>query len=196
MADDRTKHMTGLFRDREAAERGYACLINRGYTSGDASLLLSDETRKRYFPRAEEPKTELGTKAAKGAGLGAVAGGGLGALLAGMAADSEVGWYGAASSLAGLSLLLAPLIGWVLMPLLARARARSREELDELVRRSIEATLVHDLIRARAGCARIDGKFQVLADGLRFELPCQRTAGKQADGKESDHTGRKSVVTA
>lgn len=86
MADDRTKHMTGLFRDREAAERGYACLINRGYTSGDASLLLSDETRKRYFPRDEEPKTELGTKAAKGAGLGAVAGGGLGALLAGMAA--------------------------------------------------------------------------------------------------------------
>jgi hypothetical protein len=86
VTDDRTKHMTGLFRDREAAERGYACLINRGYTGNDASLLMSDETRKRYFPRDEEPKTELGTKAAKGAGLGAVAGGGLGALLAGMAA--------------------------------------------------------------------------------------------------------------
>ncbi len=86
MADDRTKHMTGLFRDREAAERGYACMINRGYTSGDTSLLMSDESRQRYFPLDGEPETELGSKAAEGAGVGAVTGGGLGALLAGMAA--------------------------------------------------------------------------------------------------------------
>jgi O-antigen/teichoic acid export membrane protein len=63
-------------------------------------------------------------------------------LLAGMAVDQEVGWYGAASTLAGLALMLSPLIGWVLMPLLARAAARSRAELDELLRRSIEVTLV------------------------------------------------------
>src|SRR5438477_11998527 len=77
--------MTGLFRDREAAERAYGCLTNRGYAGSDVSLLMTDETRQRCFPRTEEP-TELGSKAAKGAGVGAVAGGGLGALLVGLAA--------------------------------------------------------------------------------------------------------------
>ncbi|HEY4907912.1 MAG TPA: hypothetical protein VIJ73_00330, partial [Methylomirabilota bacterium] len=86
MADDRSKHMTGLFRDREAAERAYGCLANRGYTSNDVSLLMTDETRQRCFPRTEEAPTELGSKAAKGAGIGAVAGGGLGAMLLGLAA--------------------------------------------------------------------------------------------------------------
>src|SRR5438552_9492961 len=85
VADDHSKHMTGLFRDREAAERAYGCLTNRGYAGSDVSLLMTDETRQRCFPRTEEP-TELGSKAAKGAGVGAVAGGGLGALLVGLAA--------------------------------------------------------------------------------------------------------------
>ena len=84
MADERL--MTGMFRDRDAAERGYQCLRSRGYTDKDVSLLMSDDTRKRYFPADERDKTELGTKAAEGAGIGAVAGGGLGALLAGLAA--------------------------------------------------------------------------------------------------------------
>src|SRR5256886_12835349 len=79
VADERSKHMTGLFRDREAAERAYGCLTNRGYASSDVSLLMTDETRQRCFPRTEEPTTELGSKAAKGAGGGAVAGRGRGA---------------------------------------------------------------------------------------------------------------------
>jgi hypothetical protein len=86
VADDRSRHMTGLFRDREAAERAYGCLANRGYTSNDVSLLMMDETRQRCFPRTEEATTELGSKAAKGAGVGAVAGGSLGALLLGLSA--------------------------------------------------------------------------------------------------------------
>jgi len=68
--------MTGLFRDREAAERAYGCLTNHGYAGSDVSLLMTDETRQRCFPRTEESTTELGSKAAKGAGVGAVAGGG------------------------------------------------------------------------------------------------------------------------
>lgn len=78
--------MTGMFRDRESAEKGYACLRSRGYTDRDVSLLMSDDTRGRWFPRDERDKTELGSKAAEGAGIGAVAGGGLGAVLAGLAA--------------------------------------------------------------------------------------------------------------
>lgn len=54
----------------------------------------------------------------------------------------EVGFYGAASALSSLTLLLSPLIGWVLTPMLARAAARSREELFEQTRRSLELVLV------------------------------------------------------
>ncbi|MGI5863127.1 MAG: flippase [Myxococcales bacterium] len=55
--------------------------------------------------------------------------------------DREVGWYGAASNLAGLTLLVTPLISWVLLPHFARAAARSQAELDHAIRRSIELVL-------------------------------------------------------
>lgn len=57
------------------------------------------------------------------------------------ATTREVGWYAAASSIAGFALLVTPLIGWVLMPTLARAAARSHEELLTRVRRSTELIL-------------------------------------------------------
>src|ERR1700687_3170709 len=84
MADDK-KMMTCIFRDREAAERAYGSLTTRGYEKGDVSRLMADEARNRHFPKTVGT-TELGSKAAEGAGIGAVAGGGLGALLLGLAA--------------------------------------------------------------------------------------------------------------
>jgi uncharacterized protein YjbJ (UPF0337 family) len=75
--------LTGTFRDRESAERAYGSLTNRGYRSDDINLLMSDETRKKHF---DDKDTELGSKAAEGAGvgggIGGVAGGILGAILA------------------------------------------------------------------------------------------------------------------
>jgi O-antigen/teichoic acid export membrane protein len=62
-------------------------------------------------------------------------------LLGFMGNTEEVGWYGAANAVASLTLLVTPLIGWVLMPMFARAAARSREELDEQVRRALELIL-------------------------------------------------------
>jgi O-antigen/teichoic acid export membrane protein len=56
--------------------------------------------------------------------------------------DVEVGWYGAAANLAGLSMLLSPLIGWVLLPLTSRALARSQEELTLVTRRAMELILI------------------------------------------------------
>jgi hypothetical protein len=86
MADERSRQMmTCMFRDREGAERGYDCLASRGYGKDDVSLLMSDEARKRHSPKTATT-TELGSKAAEGAGVGVVAGGGLGALLLGLAA--------------------------------------------------------------------------------------------------------------
>jgi O-antigen/teichoic acid export membrane protein len=63
-------------------------------------------------------------------------------LLAVLSNDTEVGWYGTASNLAGLAFLLSPLVSWVLLPLLSRAAARSEEELFALARRSIEVILL------------------------------------------------------
>jgi hypothetical protein len=86
MADDRSTMITGLFHDRDSAERAYGTLASRGYGKEDVSLLMSEETRDRHFTANDARRTELGTKAIEGAGAGAVAGGGLGALLAGLAA--------------------------------------------------------------------------------------------------------------
>jgi hypothetical protein len=87
MANERSDRlMTCMFRDREAAEHAYGVHTRRGYTDRDLSLLMSEETRDRCFPRNDPAPTKLGSKAAEGAGVGAVAGAGLGALLAGLAA--------------------------------------------------------------------------------------------------------------
>jgi len=84
MASDRPL-MTGLFPDRESAERGYQALSERGYESSDVNLAMSDETRKRHFVEAGT-ETELGNKAAEGAGVGGAIGGTLGAIAAAIAA--------------------------------------------------------------------------------------------------------------
>lgn len=79
--------VTGLFRDRDSAERAYGAVTNRGYGSDDVSLLMSEEARTRHFPRTEGARTELGTKAAAGAVAGGVVGGSAGAVLAALAAS-------------------------------------------------------------------------------------------------------------
>ena len=90
--------LTGLFRDRESAERAYRGLSDRGYGKDDVNLLMSDDTRKKYFSEAD---TELGSKAWEGAGKGAAIGGGVGATLAAIAA------IGTTLALPGLGLLIA-----------------------------------------------------------------------------------------
>ena len=90
--------LTGLFRDRDSAERAYRSLQDRGYGKDDVNLLMSDDTRKKYF--ADED-TELGTKAWEGAGKGAAIGGGVGATLGAIAA------IGTTLALPGLGLLIA-----------------------------------------------------------------------------------------
>jgi O-antigen/teichoic acid export membrane protein len=59
-----------------------------------------------------------------------------------MAPGPEVGWYCAASNIASLAMLLSPLLGWIFMPLLARAKHRSKEELFSILRRAFEGFLV------------------------------------------------------
>ena len=54
----------------------------------------------------------------------------------------ELGWFRAAQNLASLTMFLSPLLQWVLMPLLARAKARSSDEVYEIVRRTNEGLVL------------------------------------------------------
>src|SRR5215210_5432803 len=77
--------VSGLFNDRDSAERVYSSLESRGYTRDDINLMMSDKTRNRYFGEGT-PDTELGSKALEGAGAGSAIGGTLGAIIGGIAA--------------------------------------------------------------------------------------------------------------
>jgi uncharacterized protein YjbJ (UPF0337 family) len=92
----------GTFRDRDSAERAYNQLGSRGYTDKDVNLMMSDETRRKYF---SDQNTELGTKAMEGAGAGAAIGGTTVGVLGALAA------LGTSVALPGLGLVLAgPLV--------------------------------------------------------------------------------------
>jgi hypothetical protein len=86
IANDDSKLVTGLFRDRDSAERAYQSVSDRGYNSDEVNLVMSDETRQRHFSNDLIAETELGNKAAEGAGIGAGIGGAIGAITAAVAA--------------------------------------------------------------------------------------------------------------
>lgn len=79
-----TRMVTGLFRDRDSAEHAYQSVSSRGYTSDEINVIMSDDARKTHFTDGRE--TELGNKAAEGAGIGSAIGGTLGAIAAAAAA--------------------------------------------------------------------------------------------------------------
>ena len=94
--------VTGLFPDRESAEAAYNTAQTRGYSKDDVNMVMSDDTRKRHFSDDSTGKeTELGNKAAEGAGIGGAIGGTLGAIIAGIAA------VGTSLALPGIGLVIA-----------------------------------------------------------------------------------------
>lgn len=96
----RGRLVTGLFRDRESAERAYGSLGSRGYGNQDVNVVMSDDTRKRYFS-GDDKASDLGDKAWEDAGKGAAIGGGVGATLGALAA------IGTTVALPGIGLLVA-----------------------------------------------------------------------------------------
>jgi hypothetical protein len=99
---DGTGMVTGLFRDRDSAEQAYAAATTHGYDKDDVNLIMSDETRDRHFSNdGDGAKTELGNKAAEGAGIGGAIGGTLGAIAAAIAA------VGTSIAIPGLGLIVA-----------------------------------------------------------------------------------------
>ncbi len=117
--------LTGLFNDKESSESAYNSLRDRGYSDNDINVIMSDETRKKYY--ANDADSELGTKAAEGTGVGGLIGGTLGAIIAGVAAIGTnlvlpglglVVWGPLAAALAGAGAggltggLVGALVGW------------------------------------------------------------------------------------
>lgn len=100
--DQQTGTITGVFHDKDDAEKAYNSLLSRGYSRDDISVLMSDETRKaNYKDIDEEDRSELGNKAMEGAGVGSAIGGTAGAIIGAIAA------IGTAIALPGLGLVIA-----------------------------------------------------------------------------------------
>lgn len=92
--------LTGMFRDKESTERAYNNLRERGYTDKDINLIMSNDTRNKYF-KDEDGETEVGTKAMEGAGTGSAIGGTIGAVAGVIAA------LGTSLIIPGLGIVLA-----------------------------------------------------------------------------------------
>lgn len=89
------KLITGLFKNRVAAEAAVDAILKRGYTRDDISVLMSDATRNNEFALQSR------THAADGAGIGGALGGAVGAVLAAIAA------VGSTIFLPGINLVIA-----------------------------------------------------------------------------------------
>ena len=89
------KLVTGLFKNRVAAEAAVDAILKRGYTRDDISVMMSDSTHNKEF--ALQAKTH----AADGAGIGGAVGGVVGAVLAAIVA------VGSTILLPGLGLVIA-----------------------------------------------------------------------------------------
>jgi len=100
--------VTGLYDSTEAAGKAYQHLTGRhGYTPGDISVVMSDDTRKRHFGDVK-PGQEFkeGSKAAEGAGIGGGIGLGVGAAIGALVAAAT------AIAIPGLGLVVAgPIAG-------------------------------------------------------------------------------------
>lgn len=54
----------------------------------------------------------------------------------------EVGWLGAASNIGSLAMIMSPLMPWIIVPMVARARQRSIDEVYAVVRFALEGLIV------------------------------------------------------
>lgn len=93
--------VTGLFTDKDSAEQAYRSASESGYSSNEINVIMSEETKERYYGKHATLETEVGSKAAEGGAIGAALGGTVGAIAAAVAA------VGTVIALPGLGLVIA-----------------------------------------------------------------------------------------
>ncbi|HEC58171.1 hypothetical protein LCGC14_0484170 [marine sediment metagenome] len=82
--------VTGLFNDKESAERAYQYALDTGYSSTDIDVIMSKDTRERHYGEHTTLETEVGNKSAEGAAIGGAVGATVGAIAAAVAAAGTV----------------------------------------------------------------------------------------------------------
>ena len=93
--------VTGIFENPDAVERAYEVAVAHGYEIGDVNVVMSEETRHRYYSQPGEINTEIAKKSAEGGELGGPTGGRIAIALSIAAA------VGAAIAVPGLGFVMA-----------------------------------------------------------------------------------------
>ena len=87
MAKNKQSHTVGVFDDRAKADLCFNELMAIGVPEASISVMMSDQTRARYYSVDTESKgSKAGSRTNEGAGVGGVIGTALGATLAAIAA--------------------------------------------------------------------------------------------------------------
>lgn len=76
-SDPYDNYVTSFYSDPVEADRAYGRLRDSDYPMDDVDVVMSNDTRDKYFA-----DSEMGSKAAEGMGVGGAVGGGVGAALA------------------------------------------------------------------------------------------------------------------
>lgn len=94
-------YVTGLFKDKTSAEEAYREASQTGYSDNEINVVMSEETKEKYYGKDTTLETEVGSKVAEGAAIGGAVGGAVGATLAAIAA------IGTTLTLPGLGIIVA-----------------------------------------------------------------------------------------
>jgi hypothetical protein len=72
----RTRMRSALFADKNSADAGYQAALARGYKPEEINILMSDDTKKRFYSNSTQTvTTEKGDKSMEGLAIGGALGG-------------------------------------------------------------------------------------------------------------------------
>jgi hypothetical protein len=103
MATANKKMVTAVFRDRYNAELAFEALRRRGYRDTEINVLMSEQTRTKYYMEKEEGKMSSGSKVGEGAAVGGAVGTAVGAGIAAVLA------IGTTIAIPGVGLIAGPI---------------------------------------------------------------------------------------
>jgi hypothetical protein len=78
--------LTGLFKNPRNAENIYNELLKKGHQRENITLIMSDDTQRKYFSDVKSAQGTVGSKALEGAAIGGAVGGALGGIATAVAA--------------------------------------------------------------------------------------------------------------
>lgn len=83
MSNNDIHFTTEVFKDQESAEKAYQDAIDAGYRPQDINVLMSEDSRKKYY---DSILVKEGSKASTGLGVGGATGAAIGGIVAAIAA--------------------------------------------------------------------------------------------------------------